>query len=128
MKPGFLETLCSTLIAGTLTFSCVTSKYQKSTLNQVQIQSIISCLQEKKVVMYGAAWCSNCEQQKEYFGESFSSVPYVECYEDFDGKKRGKKNETCKEISAYPAWVFFDGEIVYGVKTPEELADLAGCG
>ena len=37
--------------------------------------------------MYGAFWCSHCEDQKETFGAG-ADIPYVECFPD--GWKRGR--------------------------------------
>ena len=35
-------------------------------------------LKETGAKMYGAFWCSHCEDQKETFGAGASDLPYVE--------------------------------------------------
>ena len=56
------------------------------------------CLSGKGASMYGAYWCSHCENQKKMFGGSFKYVNYVECTENED---------LCNEkgIQGYPTWI-----------------------
>lgn len=61
-----------------------------------------SCLAGKGVTMYGAYWCSHCQNEKKAFGDSFRYVPYVECTKD-------PKKCLEKGIEAYPTWIFPDG-------------------
>jgi uncharacterized membrane protein len=76
--------------------------------------------------MYGAFWCSHCEDQKELFG-SGAAVPYVECFPD--GWQRGTPlAEACANvgITGFPTWVMPDGEKLEGDKALKELAAAAG--
>jgi hypothetical protein len=85
------------------------------------------CLTDRGVKMYGAWWCSHCQEQKEAFEKSFEYVPYVEC-----GVKGDVHAETqvCKDenINHFPTWQFPPtGERVERVFTLEALRDRTGC-
>ena len=76
------------------------------------------------VVKYSAYWCSNCLNQSNLFGkQAYKELNVVECTRD------GKNSQTqlCidKKIRAFPSWEI-NGEIIVGVKTLEELAELTG--
>ncbi|KMT11182.1 hypothetical protein BVRB_5g111100 [Beta vulgaris subsp. vulgaris] len=77
--------------------------------------------------MYGAFWCSHCQEQKEMFGsEAMKILDYVECFPD--GVKKGiKMVPACNEvgIEGFPTWVI-NGEVLSGEKTLEELAEISG--
>ncbi len=86
--------------------------------------NLAKCLTSKGVKMYGAFWCSHCQNQKNEFGDSFQYIDYVEC----DPKGVNANPQACKDagISGYPTW------IVNGIKYPGEqdpgaLAKLTGC-
>ncbi len=87
--------------------------------------SFASCLTEKGAVMYGAFWCSHCQEQKKMFGDSFEYVNYVECSLP-DGKSQ---TEVClkKDIKGYPTWEFEDGERLDGKIEFATLAEKTGC-
>lgn len=78
------------------------------------------CLGDKKVTMYGAAWCPHCQNQKKLFGSSFKYVPYVECPEN---------TKLCEEkgITGYPTWIFGDGKKLEGEVALEKLAQESSC-
>lgn len=82
--------------------------------------ALAQCLSRKGVIMYGAAWCSHCQNQKNEFGKAFSFVPYVECPDS---------PQACIEagIKAYPTWVFPDGTKIEGEISPVRLGELSGC-
>ncbi len=77
-------------------------------------------LASKGAIMYGAEWCSHCQNQKKLFGESFKFVPYVECPDN---------PKLCLEkgIKGYPTWVFADGTVLLGEQSLEELSQASGC-
>ncbi|NEQ68475.1 MAG: vitamin K epoxide reductase family protein [Symploca sp. SIO2D2] len=73
---------------------------------------------------YGAYWCPHCHEQKQLFGkEAFSKVDYIEC----DPKGKNGQPQVCKDagVKSYPNWTI-NGELIEGVKTLDELADLSG--
>lgn len=78
------------------------------------------CLAEKKITMYGAIWCSHCQNQKKEFGSSFKYVNYVECPEN-------TKICTEKGIQGFPTWMKEDGTKLEGEQSFEKLAELSGC-
>lgn len=84
------------------------------------------CLTEKKVKMWGAYWCSHCENQKKLFGGSFQYVTYVEC--GIQGNPSGQTQE-CKDakIEGYPTWEFSDGSRLSGEQSFETLSGKTGC-
>lgn len=84
------------------------------------LDAFAQCLSDKKVIMYGAYWCSHCQNQKKLFGSSFAYVPYVECTQDV------KKCEEQK-VTGYPTWVFADGGRFEGEISLEDLASKTGC-
>ena len=77
------------------------------------------CLSENGATMYGANWCSHCQNQKHMFGDSFEYVNYVECPDNQD---------LCieKGIEGYPTWII-NGMKYPGEHTLEELSQLTGC-
>ncbi|MDP2932915.1 MAG: hypothetical protein Q8N81_02180 [bacterium] len=84
------------------------------------LDGFAQCLSDKKVTMYGAAWCSHCQNQKKLFGPSFKYVPYVECPDNI---------QVCKDkgVEGYPTWIFGDGKKVEGEQRLEQLAQDSGC-
>lgn len=85
-----------------------------------KLDAFALCLAEKKITMYGAAWCSHCKQQKALFGSSFSKVSYVECPEN-------QKLCLDKGVTGYPTWISGDGEKFTGVQSLENLSEISGC-
>jgi thiol-disulfide isomerase/thioredoxin len=80
-------------------------------------------LRHSGVVMYGAYWCPHCRDQKEWFGEAFEYISYVEC----DPRGKGGNPTLCQEkgISGYPTWEI--GEKFYeGAYPLQVLAVLSG--
>jgi hypothetical protein len=78
------------------------------------------CLAEKGVVMYGAKWCSHCQNQKKQFGDSFKYVKYVECPEQI-------KLCTEKGIQGFPTWGMPDGQKLIGEQELQTLSMETGC-
>lgn len=77
--------------------------------------------------MYGAFWCSHCQEQKQMFGhEAAKLLDYVECFPEgfFKGTKMEK---ACLDvgIEGFPTWVI-NGEVLSGEKDFTELAKLSG--
>lgn len=83
------------------------------------------CLTDKEVELYGAFWCSNCQKQKEMFGDSADLLPYIEC--DANGKNPQPELCTTKNITAYPTWIFKDGTVKVGIQSLEDISSLSSC-
>lgn len=90
----------------------------------VNIQAFAQCLATKKVTMYGAYWCSHCQNQKALFGDAFKYVPYVECTEN-------EKLCTSKGVQGFPTWIVTDEKGVEtkleGEQTFDDLSRASGC-
>lgn len=82
--------------------------------------ALAACLSQRKVTMYGAAWCSHCQAQKQMFGTSTSALLYVECPDN---------PQRCIQagIESYPTWVLPDGRKLVGEQSLEVLARESGC-
>lgn len=63
------------------------------------LDSFAQCLASKGITMYGAEWCSHCQNEKNRFGNSFRFVLYVECPAD-------PKRCLAAGVAAYPTWIF----------------------
>ncbi len=85
-----------------------------------QLDSFARCLASKEITMYGASWCSHCQNEKKAFGDSFEYVPYVECPEN-------AKLCLDKNIKGYPTWIFPDGKRFEGEQGINKLSQESGC-
>lgn len=85
-----------------------------------KLDAFAQCLRDKGVTMYGAYWCSHCQNEKKNFGDSFQYVPYVECT---------KEIKKCQDagIKGYPTWIFPGGKKLEGEQGLENLATESGC-
>lgn len=70
-------------------------------LDKASLDPFAQCLASKNITMYGAAWCSHCQDQKKLFGESFKYVPYVECPDNID-------KCLALGVTGYPTWIFHE--------------------
>lgn len=83
------------------------------------------CLKDKKVIFYGAFWCSHCQNQKRLFGKSEKYLPYIEC-STIDGQGQLKICQD-KKIQSYPTWEFADGDRLVGVVSLSVLSKKTNC-
>ena len=92
----------------------------KSSQPTTNLDAFAKCLAEKKITMYGAAWCPHCQSEKKAFGKSFKYVPYVECPEE---------TQLCldKGIRGYPTWILPDGKQLIGEQGLQKLSEESGC-
>ena len=70
--------------------------------------------------MYGANWCSHCQNEKKAFGDSFRFVNYVEC-------PKNTKECRAKGVEGYPTWILSDGKKLVGEQGLGGLARASGC-
>ena len=90
------------------------------------LDAFAKCLAEKKATMYGAFWCSHCQEQKDLFGSSFQYVPYVECA--VQGAPRMQTPACAMQgVRRYPTWIFSDGERRDKVQPLADLSKKTGC-
>lgn len=92
----------------------------KDNIASADLVSFAKCLGEKRIIMYGAAWCPHCQTEKKAFGEAFEFVPYVECPEN---------TKLCldKGIRSYPTWELPDGNRLEGEQGLVKLSQVSSC-
>jgi uncharacterized membrane protein len=74
--------------------------------------------------MYGAFWCSHCNDQKELFGkQAKKEMPYVECTSEGQNSQAALCTE--KQITGYPTWEV-NGQVLTGTQTLQKLAEVSG--
>jgi uncharacterized membrane protein len=74
--------------------------------------------------MYGAHWCSHCQQQKAIFGAAASRLPYVECSPGGQGTPQTDECRSAR-ITTYPTWII-NGKRIEEVLTLAQLAESTG--
>jgi len=87
------------------------------------IVGLAKALKEKSAVMYGAYWCSHCQNQKKEFGDAFQYVDYVEC--DAKGPDANPDECTAQGIEGYPTWIY-QGQKYSGEQSFDKLAAIIG--
>lgn len=125
------------LIVSLALSGCSVNSNQPKTDNSVQGEqaeapadpkwvALAQALTKAGAKMYGAFWCSHCQDQKAMFGSAFKEVTYIECAPDT--KNPYKQAEACKanNIEGYPTWIFADGSRVESVMTYDQLAQKIG--
>ena len=117
----YLYGAAAIVVVGLIVFAANQSAQQSA---PSPYDAFAQCLTDAGVTMYGAWWCSHCENQKELFGSAFDNVQYVEC-----STPARTMNQTCQDagIQGYPTWVFADGSRTAGEQSLETLAQTSGC-
>ena len=121
LKNKLYKSIITALIAGIIaTILVMLKSKQTEKISPLILDDFAKCLAAKNIVMYGADWCSHCQDQKKIFGDSFKLIPYVEC---------PKESKLCLEkgVEGYPAWIFPDGQKIKGVQDIKNLSLLSGC-
>lgn len=117
MKQTFAWIIIALLVGGGFTWYAVSSK-KPSEPNKYD--AFAQCLAKRELTMYGAVWCTHCQNQKKEFSTSFQYVPYVECPDNI-------KLCTDKGVTGYPTWITKDGQKFEGEQPLEKLAQVSGC-
>ena len=90
-----------------------------------EMSSLIDCLAEEDLVIYGAEWCPACTQLAESLGGYDAIDPiYVECAEGTEEEARRCQEET---QTTYVPEIQIDGELYEGPNDPQSLANEVGC-
>lgn len=71
---------------------------------------------------FGAGWCENCTRQKELFGDGQSFLPFTEVT---DGDRTPLATAP-SDVTAYPTWVFANGNRLEGYQTLAALSAASG--
>ncbi len=96
-----------------------------SSLKPGKYDDFARCLTENGVKMYGAYWCSHCQEQKALFGKSWEYVDYIECATP--GSKTPKVECIAAGVKGYPMWSFGADRKISGALAFEQLASFSGC-
>lgn len=98
----------------------LTSSNSRPTYSTEALEQFATCLKDKQVTMYGAAWCPHCQEEKKNFGEAFEIVPYVECPDNI---------KVCLDlgIEGYPTWILASGKRLVGEQGLEKLSQETSC-
>jgi parvulin-like peptidyl-prolyl isomerase len=87
--------------------------------------SLASCLKTKGLILYGASWNKDTQDQLALFGADQGQLKYVECSVDGDYAKMQKVCEDAK-IIGFPTWKI-DNKLVPGTQTLDFLKGRSGC-
>lgn len=81
---------------------------------------LAQCLSASGFKMYGESGCSACQLQKEYFGDSFRNITYIDC---------SKFRAVCdsKQLHGFPTWEDSTGKQYRGAIPLDLLGQLSGC-
>lgn len=90
----------------------------------LQTRALAIHLAQSGAKMYGAYWCPHCQEQKRFFGESASRLPYVECSPNGQNAAQAAECQSMG-VQSYPTW-FINGKKIEEVMTLQQLADASG--
>ena len=94
--------------------------YEEEEIDE-EMSSLIDCLAEEDLVIYGMQWCPACSQLVDSFGGYEAAEPiYVECTEEEEICRENTQTEYVPEIQ-------IDGELYEGPRDPSSLASEVNC-
>ncbi|MCH8893635.1 MAG: FAD-dependent oxidoreductase [Chloroflexi bacterium] len=79
-------------------------------------------MEQPKITVYGAPWCPDCRQSKQFLGEQRVPYNWVDIDEDEEGRKRVQELNDGKQI--IPTIIFEDGSILVEPSNAELAAKL----
>ncbi len=79
-------------------------------------------MEQPKITVYGAPWCPDCRQSKQFLGEQRIRYNWVDIDEDEEGRKRVQELNDGKQI--IPTIIFEDGSILVEPSNAELAAKL----
>ena len=79
-------------------------------------------MEQSKITVYGAPWCPDCRQSKQFLGEQRVRYNWVDIDEDEEGRKRVQELNDGKQI--IPTIIFEDGLILVEPSNAELAAKL----
>ncbi len=98
---------------------------QKNAVADGTYTEFAQCIKNSGAQFFGAFWCPHCQEQKAFFGDAATELPYVEC----STEDKQDQLQICKdaEVTGYPTWKFTDGTVLNGLVQLQQLADTTGC-
>jgi hypothetical protein len=103
-----------------LIFGFFMTRSASAPISSTKYDDFAKCLASKDLTLYGAVWCSHCQDQKKLFGDSFKYAKYVECPDNI-------KLCTDKGVNGYPTWIDASGKKYEGLQSMEKLAEISKC-
>jgi hypothetical protein len=105
------------IVAGAAAVNILTSK-------SLATKEFAQCIAASGAKMYGAYWCTHCQDQKAMFGDSWQYTNYIEC----GVVNSNGQTEVCRAagVTSYPTWDF-NGTRVLGTLTLAQLSTRTGC-
>ena len=86
------------------------------------------CVANSGAKMYGAWWCSHCNNQKHAFGDSWKILENKEVYVECSTQTKTQIQICIDEgIKGYPTWRFSDGTELSGELSFQSLSQKTGC-
>jgi len=61
-------------------------------------KTLIKCMEQKGVILFSLPNCKPCKKQKDYFGEDFKEINFVDC------EQSKYMCDLLRNIKAYPTW------------------------
>jgi hypothetical protein len=101
-------------------FGFIMIRSASAPISSTKYDDFAKCIASKDLTMYGAVWCSHCQDQKRLFGNSFKYAKYVECPDNI-------KLCTDLGINGYPTWMDASGNKHEGLQSLEKLAEISKC-
>jgi hypothetical protein len=94
--------------------------------NQEEMSSLIDCLAENDLVIYGSRTCPACQQLVASLGGYEMTDPiYVECNQTGCTKEQQQCRENAE--TGYVPEIQINGEVYDGFRDPSSLAEKVGC-
>ena len=79
-------------------------------------------MEQPKITVYGAPWCPDCKQAKQFLGEQRIRYNWVDIDEDEEGRKRVQELNDGKQI--IPTIIFEDGSMLVEPSNADLAAKL----
>ena len=79
-------------------------------------------MEQPKITVYGAPWCPDCKQAKQFLGEQRIRFKWVDIDEDEAGRQRVQELNNGKQI--IPTIIFEDGSILVEPSNAELAAKM----
>jgi hypothetical protein len=117
-----LNSTTSMVLLAFLVFGALIAAAALKNAGPSQYDELAQCIDEAGGKMYGAYWCSACEQQKADFGSAFKHVEYVEC-----SSPGSHTFDLCPDIVSTPTWEKADRSQFTGARSLSDLAAEFGC-
>lgn len=118
-SPALLAIMAIAILGVAVAAFVLSQSAQEPVYPEGALDNFAKCMTQNGAAMYGASWCSHCQEQKALFGSSFQYIKFVDCEESPDLC-------TAAGITGFPTWII-NGEKHMGTKPLDILAVYSGC-